>query len=133
MFVFFGVFRSAMTNVTAKLKALETQIKNVTKTLQKLQSERAKTDSEIAKINKQLLNLNKEKQQLLQNDKPVIVSEHAVIRYLERVKGIDIEAIKKTILNKETEQKLKILGQCIYPCDGYKLVFKDNTIVTVEL
>lgn len=37
------------------------------------------------------------------------ITDHALIRYLERVKGIDIESIKDEILDRRTIEKITML------------------------
>lgn len=61
------------------------------------------------------------------------VSEHAVLRYLERVKGIDISQVEKDILSESVMALIEQLGGTgKYPNNGFHVVIKDNTVVTVE-
>ena len=63
----------------------------------------------------------------------LIVSEHAVLRYLERVQGIDMKAIRDEILDPIMIAKVKTLGDGKYPCrDGaFKVLVKDGVITSV--
>lgn len=65
--------------------------------------------------------------------KPVepIVSEHAMLRYLERVKGVDLQALTNEILTEERRQYIAELKTCSIRCDGYVLVVKSGTVVSV--
>jgi hypothetical protein len=60
----------------------------------------------------------------------IIVSDHAIVRYFERVMEMDVEQIKINILhNISAMEKLKV-GK--FPCDGGgRAVLLNNTIVTV--
>jgi hypothetical protein len=58
------------------------------------------------------------------------VSEHAVLRYIERVIGINLEEVEKNILKCIPESQ-EILGNGTYPCGEYKVVVKENTVVTI--
>ena len=63
----------------------------------------------------------------------VIVSEHAVLRYLERVKGIDLNSIKKEILSDYTLKFIeKLKGNGVFPNEkGFSLKVKDNVVITI--
>lgn len=54
------------------------------------------------------------------------VSDHAVLRYLERAKGMDIEALRREILPPETQRKLAVVGNATFG----KLVVRDGVVVT---
>lgn len=60
----------------------------------------------------------------------VTVTEHAILRYLERVRGIDLEEVENTILPEAYREKL-INGKI--PINGFRIVVKDNTVITVEV
>lgn len=62
-----------------------------------------------------------------------LVSDHALIRYMERVLGVDFENIKRDIVSEDVMKILNIVGASgkIPHKDGYILVIKDGTIVTI--
>ena len=60
------------------------------------------------------------------------ISEHALLRYCERVLNIDIEDIKSKIITEELKKLIKQLGSTgIYPLNNCKLKIINNTIVTI--
>lgn len=60
------------------------------------------------------------------------VSEHAIIRYFERVKGIDIEEVQKEILNEKIKDMTKTIGcNGTFPNNGFSVIIKDSTVTTV--
>lgn len=61
-----------------------------------------------------------------------IISEHAILRYLERVKGLDIEALKQEIMDEQASKHIKFAKNGALKRANYKLIFKNNVIVTVE-
>jgi predicted nuclease with TOPRIM domain len=61
----------------------------------------------------------------------VEISEHAILRYLERIEGVDIEEVRKKILPPEVREQIQILGSGVFPVAGFKLRARDNVIVTV--
>lgn len=58
------------------------------------------------------------------------VSDHAVLRYLERVRGINIQAIRNEILTPQRVE-LMALGCKTIKGNGYELVIKNYTVITV--
>lgn len=81
--------------------------------------------SEIKSIKSKIENINK--------TNSLKVSEHAVLRYLERVKGIDISQVEKDILSDKVITLVEQLGGTgKYPNDGFHVVLKNNTVVTIE-
>lgn len=60
-----------------------------------------------------------------------IVSDHAVLRYLERCHGLDVEAIRA-----ELRSIIKTgvrFGASAVICDDVKFVLREDTLVTVKL
>lgn len=62
----------------------------------------------------------------------VIVSEHALLRWLERVDGVDLEALRLRILSGTTASSIEFAGTGTVQKEGHTLVFKDRVIVTVK-
>ena len=61
-----------------------------------------------------------------------IVSEHALLRWMERVNGVDMDALRALILDEATRNAIKFAGSGKVFKSGHALIFKNNTIVTVE-
>lgn len=60
------------------------------------------------------------------------VSDHALVRYIERVKKIDLTHVRNEILEKGVANSVGALGgQGIYPCDGFRAVVRNNMVLTV--
>lgn len=66
---------------------------------------------------------------LLSSD--VVLTEHALLRYLERIQGVDLAEIKNNILDDTTKDQIKVLGSGRFPKDGYTLIVKNNTIISI--
>lgn len=94
------------------------QLKQVQKEHNVLLENIRKTKEEIAKIN---------------NDPLTKVSEHAVLRYIERVKGVNTDNIAEDILHPKVKEMIQTLGGSgSYPHpDGFNVVMKNNTVVTI--
>lgn len=83
-------------------------------------------------IKTKALNDIKNKIKKVEDNSNIMISDHAILRYLERVMGIDIEMIKKEILPEKSKQTIQTLGNGTYPINNkYKIVVKNNTIVTI--
>lgn len=63
--------------------------------------------------------------------KEVIVSEHAILRYIERVLGIDIEEVRKIIVDDDTEILIKNLKPHKINRGEYSIIVENNTVTTV--
>ena len=62
----------------------------------------------------------------------VIISEHAMLRYLQRVKGLDLDAICREIITDDLQAQIQTLGDGKYPIgNGYRVQVVNQTIVTV--
>ena len=61
----------------------------------------------------------------------VIISEHAIIRYIERVLGIDIKEIEKNIVDEETEKIIMELRPSKICRGEFSILIKDNTVTTI--
>ena len=64
--------------------------------------------------------------------KEIVISDHAMLRYLERIYELDLEMVKGQIL---TNEALSIIeqfgGNGKYQLKDFTLVLKNNTIVTI--
>ena len=112
------------------LKGLKTQLSKATAELKVISDERSRLQSEYDRKRSLIDRLNREIAALTSAD--IIVSEHAVLRYIERVLGINTEELKTNILPEKTKEQIKVLGSGKYPVEGHRLVVKDNVVVTVE-
>jgi sugar-specific transcriptional regulator TrmB len=61
-----------------------------------------------------------------------MISEHAILRYLERVEGVNIDNIVNTILTDDIKDKIKFMCNGKIKCNAYTLVIKNCVIVSVE-
>ena len=59
------------------------------------------------------------------------VTDHAVLRYLERVKNIDMGIIRAEILNSAKPEGLKYIGDGVHKIDKHRIVISGGTVKTV--
>ena len=78
-----------------------------------------------AKKNLKALKRLKEK-----NKGEIEVSDHTIVRYLERIKGVDVESIKSEIKSFIGQ---RFVGDAHYPINSdFVLVVRNNTIITIS-
>lgn len=61
-----------------------------------------------------------------------IVSEHAMLRYLQRVNGLGLDALRDEILTPDAEKSIQFAKSCVIKRGAVSLVVRDNVVVTVE-
>lgn len=62
----------------------------------------------------------------------LIVLDHAIVRYYERVVGLNIREVEKEILTDQLREQHRKLGDGVYPIGNkFRVVIKHNEIVTV--
>ena len=61
---------------------------------------------------------------------PDPISDHAVVRFMGRVKGVDMRRLRAEILPHERRGLLKV-GPGRIKCSGYELVCGNGVVVTV--
>lgn len=109
--------------INTQIRLLNKEIKVVDLKLEELKEARKKTNREIADLHNKLNSATA---------KPV-VTEHAILRYIEINFKIDINEIKNKILSEENLVTLKTLGLKTgkIKTDDFTIVIKDNQIVTL--
>jgi hypothetical protein len=104
--------------MSAELTAIKIEIANRQKEFSLKQKIIAELEQEIKKL-----------------DSPtdLTVSEHAYLRYFERVKGYDLEEIKNEILS-DTVLALveKLGGSGLFPNGDYRVVIRNNVVITIK-
>jgi predicted nuclease with TOPRIM domain len=80
-----------------------------------------------------LVSLNHEIQVLrssLSKLKEPELSDHALLRYFERVMGLDVEAAKKSLLTDDVKESI-LMGAKKIRKDGYQMRISNNIITTI--
>lgn len=66
------------------------------------------------------------------NKRKLKVSDHAVLRYMDRVLGVDVEGIRKNMIKEGFEQQVESMdGKCKISTLTHDLTVIDYTVVTV--
>jgi len=64
-------------------------------------------------------------------DGKLVVSDHAMIRYMERIKHLDLEELKKLIVPEDTEKLIEKLGSGKFPAGTHHVVVKNKMVMTI--
>ena len=108
-----------------KLKEAQTAIKRYKEEIKILGIEISEKQLQINKKREAIKSLEKRK------PKDLTISEHAILRFIERGIGIDIKMIEDN-LKKQLEKTITELGSGEYPINGgFKARVKDNVLLTI--
>lgn len=116
---------STAKSLKSQLKIREGELEALKVKIANLQREQSQKSAIIKSLREQVLALG--------NTSEFEVTDHAIIRYFERVLGIDIEAAKDNILTPKIKEAATLLGGTgSFPSeDGFTVRMKNYTIITV--
>ena len=114
-------------------------------TVKELHTKRRALQSEIAEVKRELdlkhkdnavrkntLQRIQERINQLENPVEPTISEHALLRYCERVMGINMDEVKQKILNDRVKTFITQLGGSgQFPAGGFHVVMKNNVVTTI--
>lgn len=115
------------------------ELKDLYSRLEKAKAERASASREKSEVIRKEKAANLKVQALqeeineLKKEEGLILSEHATLRYLERVELIPIDQVKEKIITDELVRLHNVLGNGTYPVGdtGVSVVIKNNVIITI--
>lgn len=130
-----------------ELKHLESRRDQSMRQLKALQDEAAALSKKVQTTQMELSKIDHSIRQLKNREVDVIPSEHSILRFLERIVGVDVEAVKKAMVPDDVRSRIRIQRNCTFPVvlkdpvqflrkdfvpDGnYRLKVKDGVVVTV--
>ena len=109
-----------------KIKLIEIKETNLKFEISERQKSLEKTVKDKKELKSKLLKINNR-----QTSNNISITEHALIRYIERVAGMDLKGLKDIIIPREMSTKIIAMGDGKYTQDGYTLTVKDNTVITI--
>lgn len=112
-----------------ELKGLQVRKAKLEAEIKALEEDRNKVSQDISR-KKNELNTVQQKIESYTVIEPV-VTEHAMLRYIERVLGIDLAEIQARILTQQNRQAIQFAGSCKIKSEGVELVVKDRRVVSV--
>ena len=119
---------------TAELKNLQTRLQRAEADLRQASDEaRVAQERESA--------LRRQRDEIMRQIKAIedaavtvepVITEHALLRYIERVMGVDLAAIKEEMLGGRMREMITTLKTGSFPGGDYKLVVKNGVVITVD-
>lgn len=121
--------------VSQELKGLQTRLARCSAELDTAVEETRRAQRRESELRREKTNLAEKVKSLQESTEEPIVSEHALLRYIERVYNIDMDEIRKEILSPTVLTLVKTLGKNgRVPLEkGGRAVFKDGVVVTIEI
>ncbi len=116
-----------------ELKKLQTLQSKLQGEMEVLKSQKDFIAKEIRSKNEQINSIKSEIAKIKKRSQELIVSEHAILRYMERVLKLDVAAFANSILTDAVREEHKLIGNGTYSVNNseYKLVIKNNVVVSV--
>ena len=111
------------------LKHLQTKIIGTKKEITRLGKEQSEIGKEITRL---IIERNQIRAQIRKFTDKITVSEHAMLRFLQRYRGVDLDILANDILSEEDGKIIEELGDCEYLAGAHKVVVKSNVVVTVK-
>lgn len=110
-----------------KTSSRKDQIKVLTEEIKELKKYQATLSKQINEKLDKIKSLKEEEERKAE------VTDHAVIRYLERIQLLDIEGIRRYILTDQIKETIEIISSGLIPHESgkFKLRVKDKQIVTI--
>lgn len=97
-----------------------------------ISGQRAQIDNRERNLKAELDRVQKKLDQIQGGRTEPVVSEHAMLRYLERVKGVDLQGVVAEILTPERVRLIKSVGTCEINVGGIKFIVCDRVVVTAR-
>lgn len=119
---------------SSDLKILQRRQAEIANELSDKRKALTETSKVVQELEHKLKTIHSQTKKLIDASKSPIVSEHAQLRYVERVLGIDLEEVKQKIMDSLNKDHLKQFKSGRFPLgDGkHMVVVRDRTVVTVE-
>jgi len=127
-----------MTDLEAKdladLQALKVQI---LESLAVAKEEQAIRSREVNDYGRQLKDIEERIGRLYAQNTKIVISDHAIVRYFERVLGFNIDEIRKIMVPESAEIYVRTFGGGLFPIPetkdhpAFKIRVRNNSVVTL--
>lgn len=114
-----------------ELKYLQTQRQKLVSQREILKKVTKEKQDELASLNSKIKNIDERLEKLISGNE-IIFSEHAILRYIERVLGINLTDIKAKILTEsEKDECMQMGGNLTYKKEDFSVKIQDFVVTTV--
>lgn len=121
-----GAKVSVVEGLTKKLDSTSAEIEIIDKKMKELQADLTAMSIARAKLTTARLAIE---EQIRDHQKPPVVTDHAVLRYLQRHQGIDVEAIRRQLLSPTVITAMDFGASRVKTSEG-NLRIVNRTVVT---
>ncbi|MCR8699818.1 hypothetical protein CYJ41_05395 [Campylobacter ureolyticus] len=114
-----------------ELKYLQTQRQKLVSQREILKKVTKEKQDELTSLNSKIKNIDERLEKLISGNE-IIFSEHAILRYIERVLGINLTDIKAKILTEsEKDECMQMGGNLTYKKEDFTVKIQDFVVTTV--
>lgn len=114
-----------------ELKYLQTQRQKLVSQREILKKVTKEKQDELASLNSKIKNIDEKLEKLIYGNE-IIFSEHAILRYIERVLGINLTDIKAKILTEpEKDECMQMGGNLTYKKEDFTVKIQDFVVTTI--
>lgn len=109
--------------------------------LESLRLKQQETETELSVLKKEhkvrldkIKDIKKQLEKLKKKNQPaeITISDHALIRYMERILGADVKELKNKLITDNLKNQVSTLGpNGTYSAGEYKVILKNNVVVTI--
>lgn len=115
-----------------ELKALQSRLKDAQAEEQTARDKLNRVAKELGDAEDRRAAIERSIRELTEAAKEPIVSEHALLRYIERFMGVDLESVRRAILTENAVKLIRFTKSGKINTDGRRLIVKNGTVVTIE-
>ena len=117
----------------SELKRIQTRIAEQTERVKEAQRKKSEADKETKEEQEKLTKVKSALKKFNESNTEPVVTEHALLRYCERVLGIDLEEVKSKILSDQVRGHIDHFGSGTFPNNGagFKVIVKKRQVVSV--
>ncbi|MCZ6117353.1 hypothetical protein [Campylobacter ureolyticus] len=114
-----------------ELKYLQTQRQKLVSQREILKKVTKEKQDELTSLNSKIKNIDERLEKLISGNE-IVFSEHAILRYIERVLGINLTDIKAKILTEsEKDECMQMGGNLTYKKEDFTVKIQDFVVTTV--
>jgi hypothetical protein len=119
---------------SAKLKSLETQLKIKQGELDAANIELKVVNDKVKTLRNATSSLKGKITELtvVATPEELIFTEHSMLRYLERTKGINLAELQEEMLSQREIENALTLGTCKIKKQHFEIIIKDRKVITVK-
>lgn len=100
---------------THEIKIINSRLRRLELDLETRLQEKQRAETEYLKVKEEVQSLKLKLKQIAERSKEPVVTEHALLRYIERVCGIDLNAVRQQILTESVLKQIETLDSGKFP------------------